>query len=208
LAYLTKNKNMKANSREIIIQKTADLFNQKGPAATSLSDISEATGLTKGALYANFRDKNELAIAVFRYNIQRLSDKLNDILRLKECPHEKLLLALDFHENAYKFKEFRFGCPIANLATEADDTNPALKQEVIAAINKEVDFYQTLIQEAISKGIYGEAASADFARTLFACLEGALLLAKTTGVTIYLKEVTTYLRTTLEAWRKPAPNFA
>lgn len=63
-------------TRAFIIQKSAPLFNIKGYENTSLSDIQEVTKLTKGAIYGNFKDKNELAIASFEYNCSRVLVKL------------------------------------------------------------------------------------------------------------------------------------
>ncbi|HAE68223.1 MAG TPA: TetR/AcrR family transcriptional regulator, partial [Sphingobacterium sp.] len=48
-------------TRQYIIEKTAPIFNKKGYFATSLSDITTATGLTKGSIYGNFKDKDDLA---------------------------------------------------------------------------------------------------------------------------------------------------
>lgn len=42
-------------TRQFIIEKVAPIFNRKGYAGTSLSDLTEATGLTKGAIYGNFK---------------------------------------------------------------------------------------------------------------------------------------------------------
>ena len=52
-------------TRQFIIEKTAPIFNKKGFAGTSLSDMTEATGLTKGSIYGNFADKDEVAMAAF-----------------------------------------------------------------------------------------------------------------------------------------------
>ncbi|MBL7756118.1 MAG: TetR family transcriptional regulator, partial [Chitinophagaceae bacterium] len=43
-------------TRQHIIEKAAPFFNKKGYADTSLSDITAATGLTKGAIYGNFEN--------------------------------------------------------------------------------------------------------------------------------------------------------
>jgi TetR/AcrR family transcriptional repressor of nem operon len=37
----------------------------KGYSGTSMSDITAATGLTKGSIYGNFENKDEVAIAAF-----------------------------------------------------------------------------------------------------------------------------------------------
>ena len=40
-----------------IIETVAPIFNQKGYAVASMSDLTAATGLTKGAIYGNFKNK-------------------------------------------------------------------------------------------------------------------------------------------------------
>ena len=44
-------------TRQLIIEKTASIFNKKGYTGTYLSDLTNATGLTKGSIYGNFKDK-------------------------------------------------------------------------------------------------------------------------------------------------------
>lgn len=51
-------------TRAEIINVARRLFSQHGYHSTGLSDIQEATGLTKGAFYHHFRSKEELAHAV------------------------------------------------------------------------------------------------------------------------------------------------
>ena len=56
-------------TRQFIIDKAAPVFNKKGVSGTSLSDLTRATGLTKGSIYGNFKDKDEVAVCVFQYNL-------------------------------------------------------------------------------------------------------------------------------------------
>ena len=42
-------------TRKLIIEKAAILFNQKGFHGTSMADIMDATELTKGGIYGNFK---------------------------------------------------------------------------------------------------------------------------------------------------------
>jgi AcrR family transcriptional regulator len=52
------------DTREYIIDKAFDLFLERSYEAVSISDISSAIGLTKGALYHHFASKEELFKAV------------------------------------------------------------------------------------------------------------------------------------------------
>ena len=77
-------------TREFIVEKTAPLFNRKGYAGTSMSDLTEATGLTKGAIYGNFENKDEVALAAFDYNLARMVQRVralqtNDPLPWANC---------------------------------------------------------------------------------------------------------------------------
>jgi AcrR family transcriptional regulator len=64
-------------TKAFIIEKTAPIFNKKGYAGTSLSDMTEATNLTKGSIYGNFANKDEVALAAFDYNLGRVNGILN-----------------------------------------------------------------------------------------------------------------------------------
>ena len=61
---------------QFIIEKVAPLFNQKGYAATSMSDITRVTGLTKGAIYGNFENKEAIAIAAFDKSVNDLLKRI------------------------------------------------------------------------------------------------------------------------------------
>ena len=52
-------------TRRNIIDKSMQLFSVKGYFNTSVADIVEAAGLTKGGLYGHFRNKEEIWYAVY-----------------------------------------------------------------------------------------------------------------------------------------------
>ena len=58
------------STRRFIIEQVAHLFNKQGYRGTSLSDLTAATQLTKGSIYGNFENKEEVAIAAFDYNLE------------------------------------------------------------------------------------------------------------------------------------------
>jgi AcrR family transcriptional regulator len=56
-------------TRTALIDAASELFAQRGFHATSLEDIAESAGFTRGAIYSNFKNKDELLLAVIeRYN--------------------------------------------------------------------------------------------------------------------------------------------
>ena len=77
-------------TKQYIIEKTACIFNTKGYAGTSINDLIAATGLTKGSIYGNFENKDQVALAAFDYNFERLVAYIRvkwiqNIRRLKSC---------------------------------------------------------------------------------------------------------------------------
>lgn len=52
-------------TRERLIRVARDLFSTNGYAATSLDEVCARAGMTRGALYHQFRDKRDLFRAVF-----------------------------------------------------------------------------------------------------------------------------------------------
>ena len=62
----------KAQTRERLIQAAARVFAEKGLATTSLDEVADAAGLTKGAVYSNFHNKEDLVQAVLAVHDQRL----------------------------------------------------------------------------------------------------------------------------------------
>lgn len=51
-------------TRERLVATARDLFLRNGYGATSLSEVAEAAGFSKGAVYSNFRGKGHLCLAV------------------------------------------------------------------------------------------------------------------------------------------------
>jgi AcrR family transcriptional regulator len=109
-------------TKEFIIAKAAPLFNKKGYAGTSMSDIMKATGLAKGGLYGNFESKDEIAALAFEYSYNQLKEDIGQKVRAKKTGVEKLLTVLQYHKNYTVSSPIDGGCPLMNTAIDADDS--------------------------------------------------------------------------------------
>ena len=58
------------------LQATVKLFAEYGVGATSYQMIADAIGVTKGAIYHQFKTKDEIVIAVAEMELARLEDAL------------------------------------------------------------------------------------------------------------------------------------
>ena len=54
----------KARTRQLLLDSGRDVFARKGFAAATVEEIAQQAGFTRGAFYANFRDKHDLFWAV------------------------------------------------------------------------------------------------------------------------------------------------
>lgn len=169
-------------TRQFIIEKTASLFNTKGYISTSLSDITEATGLTKGSIYGNFENKDEVAIEVYRYNAGQLSKIMSRSFG-DEFPTtvDKLYAFVAFYRKNWRSVFSNGGCPIMNAATEADDSFPALKNQVKESFEIWTHKISGVIQQGQKNGELNPNALPEEHAALFIMLiEGGILLSKTT----------------------------
>ena len=58
--------------KESILAGAADLFARRGYLGTSMNDVADACGLSKGALYHYYRDKDQLLISIAETHVTRL----------------------------------------------------------------------------------------------------------------------------------------
>ncbi|MGH3433165.1 MAG: TetR/AcrR family transcriptional regulator [Thermocrispum sp.] len=63
MARLTRAESQ-ARTREQLVGTAKELFLRDGYGPTSLEKVADAAGFSKGAVYSNFRNKNELCLAV------------------------------------------------------------------------------------------------------------------------------------------------
>ncbi len=169
-------------TRQFIIEKSAPVFNRKGFAGTSLSDITRATGLTKGSIYGNFKDKDDVAVSVFKYNINNLVSFLSREIGQGETPVEKLRAIPAAYKKLYKNMVEFGGCPLLNTATEADDTNQTLGKLAAEAIESLKKTIANLIVSGQKTGeIKREADAERLSELVISLIEGGSFLSKVTG---------------------------
>jgi len=168
-------------TRQLIVEKTAPLFNTKGYAGTSLADMTEATGLTKGSVYGNFANKEAVALAAFEYNWQQAQATVRAIMAREQSNKARLLaLAATYRDLPPGFPEG--GCPLLNTAIEADDTHPALRDRAMAAFAGWKQHLVTVIEAGIAAGEFRQAVDAEqTAVTLIALIEGTIMISRLTG---------------------------
>lgn len=169
-------------TRNFIIESTAVIFNKKGYAGTSLTDLTKATGLTKGSIYGNFENKEEVAVAVFDYNCSRVAQlRSQEVNRATTC-YDKLMAYVRVYQTIIKETMNRGGCPVLNTATEADDTNGLLKKRAANAVLSWEGDLTTIIKKGILNGEFKTNIDPrQTALSMIALIEGGIMISKVTG---------------------------
>ncbi|MFJ5531637.1 ScbR family autoregulator-binding transcription factor [Streptomyces sp. NPDC093261] len=80
-------------TRQAILLAAAEVFDEVGYEAATISDVLQRSGMTKGALYFHFTSKEELAQAVLAAQVSSLPRVPEQELKLQESLDEALLLA-------------------------------------------------------------------------------------------------------------------
>jgi TetR/AcrR family transcriptional regulator, transcriptional repressor for nem operon len=174
-------------TRQLIIESAAPIFNKKGYAGTSMSDLTTATGLTKGSIYGNFKDKDDVAVHAFQHNIDLIFDFFSKELKAAGSTLDKLLAYPRGFRKVYRMILSYGGCPILNTAVEADDTHAVLRKMAMDVLAKWKNSIVALIEKGKSEGVIDAAADTqNTAETLIALMEGGSVLSKVTGEESYM----------------------
>jgi TetR/AcrR family transcriptional repressor of nem operon len=166
-------------TRQYIVEKTAPLFNKKGYDGTTLSDLTKATGLTKGALYGNFSDKEAIAQEAFRYSIAKVREMVRLELEDARTCKQQLKALVEFFARYVFAPPVPGGCPLLNSAIEADDHNIFMRKIVAKELIITIDFISGLLEKGKKNGEFQRnIRPRELAYTFFCSIEGALMFAR------------------------------
>jgi TetR/AcrR family transcriptional regulator, transcriptional repressor for nem operon len=166
-------------TRQFIVEKTAPLFNTKGFEGTSLSDLTEVTGLTKGALYGNFEDKDEIAREAFHFAVSKVKSLVKNHVEQASSYKKRLILLLEFYATYVFEPPILGGCPLLNAAIEVDDHRTSMRKTVATELVSTVEFISSLLRKGMrAKEFRSDIKPTQLAYVFFCSIEGALMFAR------------------------------
>ena len=80
-----------SKTRQKLIDIARQLFAKRGVANTTMNDIAVASGKGRRTLYTYFNSKEEVYSAVIESELERLSDKLDEVAAMKMRPLDKVI---------------------------------------------------------------------------------------------------------------------
>jgi AcrR family transcriptional regulator len=198
MAEMTKSE----RTRQFIVEKAAPIFNQKGVAGTSISDIMEATQLAKGGIYGNFASKEEIAVAAFDHIVEIIRQKVKAVTSPETTVLGKLYAILEFYRDYPARPPMVGGCAMINFGAEADDTNPLMKKRVSETILSFQQSVERLVTKGIQNGEFKEECDARiFAIKMYVMIEGAILVSRIQGNNRQMSLIIDLLKQEVAGWR-------
>ena len=136
-----------------VIAAARDEFWERGYAATSVDDLTSATGLGKGSLYGAFGDKHSLYLRALDDYIASSLDRIRAGLRDPSTgAYERLARHIRGQVKAIAADKSRRGCLMAKSAAELGGTDDAVEARVAQAYATWRDELAACIEEAQRDG--------------------------------------------------------
>jgi AcrR family transcriptional regulator len=164
-------------SRERIVERAAELFAERGVAATSLDEVLAAAGAGKSQLYHYFRGRDELVAAAVGLRCAQvlagLTQALGSVASLAGLEQALAGFVAGFEQLGLP------GCPIGSLAAEVAERNEGARLQVAGAFEAwERLFVDALERMRDREELRAEASSAVLATSLLASIEGGMVLSQ------------------------------
>ncbi|MEM5399768.1 TetR/AcrR family transcriptional regulator [Paraburkholderia unamae] len=164
---------------ETVVDGAVRVFRERGYHATSVGDLSEATGLTAGSLYKAFGDKRGVFLAAFDHYVTTRNAELRHRLGKQSKASEKIRVIFLFYAESSHGSEGRRGCLVVSSATALATFDDEVATRIEAAMRRTEEMLRELLQQGQKDGsVAAEIHVPAMARTLLALLHGFRLIGK------------------------------
>lgn len=134
----TSRQAQKAASRRKILDAASRQLRELGPDRVNIHVVMKAAGLTHGAFYAHFRNKDELATKAFTHALETNQPHWFAAADEAATFDERLALLAGSYLSAAHRDNRSHGCAIAALASELENASPDLKASYAEAVTHTV----------------------------------------------------------------------
>lgn len=133
---------------KLIMQSSMKLFAQKGFSSTSIQEIANDAGISKGSFYLYFKSKEALLVDIFEYFFHKFNEELEQIKKKQLQPRETFIEEIVTQFNSFlEHKDF--------IIMHARESAIPINEEISNVINTtRAKFLQSLRSSLLT--IYGE----------------------------------------------------
>jgi AcrR family transcriptional regulator len=132
-----------AVTRTRLINSAATVFARDGFTGAAVEDIAELAGFSRGAFYSNFRNKDELFLALLEQTMESQAAETVNAITMQASPHEILSRLRDSF--------VKFGNPDRNAALLIAEAqlyairNPRFRSRLAALFQQQYDQFARLV---------------------------------------------------------------
>ncbi len=98
-----------SRTRQTLVEVARQLFAKNGLEKTTMNDIAIASGKGRRTLYTYFKNKEAIYVAVIEAELERLSEKMDEVAARKISPQQKIIELIYTHLNMIKESVMRNG---------------------------------------------------------------------------------------------------
>ena len=98
-----------SKTRQKLVDVARQLFAKNGLENTTMNDIAQQSGKGRRTLYTYFKSKDEVYFAVIDSELERLSDKMDEVAAKRTSPQDKILELIYTHLDSIKETVMRNG---------------------------------------------------------------------------------------------------
>lgn len=153
-----------------VLERALCVFWAHGYEATSLADLTEATGLAKGSIYKAFQDKRSLYLAALDHYLERGQRMLETTLDSAESPQAGIERWLDGIGQMARRRGQRRGCFAVNATVELAPHDREVRDRLAKHQERLRNCYVRTIARGVELGEFRRdldpAAAAEFLSTV------------------------------------------
>lgn len=187
-------------TKEYILQKAAQLFNERGYYGASMSDIMAVTGMEKGGIYNHFKSKDDLAVQSYEYAVDLMRQAFAAAIKGKYHAVDRLQAVVGVFQKIPDGSPLGGGCPVVNTAVHTSHTHPKLHAAAQETMIEWQDFIRRLAQLGIDRQQLKPDTDVEMLTTLLiSTLEGAIMLTQLHQDDSYMDRAITHLTDYLQS---------
>jgi AcrR family transcriptional regulator len=171
------NKNLQSQeTANRILNQAMRIFLEKGYHGTSIDDITQAAGLTKGALYWHFKSKEDLLKKLIRkYEKSFLDNLIHAVTEVKGRTSDKFEKYVRFN-SAFAYYNRELCVSFTTLAAELVGAHHGIEPEIRRVYRKYQNFLSKLILQGKKEKIFRKEINAVLAALIVIAFHDGILL--------------------------------
>jgi len=192
----TKQNPERGDARTRLLDAARDDIRAQGFAATTVDHLCRTAGVTKGAFFYHFENKEALGVAAAAHWAETTSALFADApYHDHDDPLDRLLGYVAFRREIIAGDLAAFTCLVGTMTQEVFASHPAIREACAASIFGHAATLEPDIAAAMAaRGIVADWTPASLAAHTQAVLQGAFILAKATGDCAVARDSVDHLR--------------